>query len=64
METALRGCGLGRLILRRGLALSRRAGLNPTWLSVNAENGNAVRLYLSEGFREEKVMVCHVLMVD
>ena len=64
LDEGLRGRGLGRLILRRGLALSRRAGLNPTWLSVNAENENAVRLYLSEGFREQKVMVCHTLTVD
>ncbi len=64
LNDSLRGRGLGRLILRRGLALSRRAGLNPTWLTVNAENENAVRLYRSEGFRDEKVMVCLSLKVD
>jgi len=58
LNPGLRGQGLERLILRRGLALSRRAGLNPTWLSVNAENENAIRLYRSEDFRNEKVLVC------
>lgn len=59
LNPEMRGRGLGRLLLRRGLALSRRAGLNPTWLSVNAENDNAVSLYLSENFRKEKVMICY-----
>lgn len=54
-----RGRGLGRLLVRRGLALSRRLGFCPTGLSVNAENENATRLYLDEGFRRETVKVCY-----
>ena len=58
-----RGMGLGRLILRRGLALTRRAGIGRARLSVSAENKNAVRLYRSQGFRDETVMVCYRLEV-
>ncbi len=56
---AYRGRGLGRLMLRQALAVALRHGLSPVYLSVNAENRSAVALYLSEGFTEEKGMVCY-----
>lgn len=56
---AYRGRGLGRLMLRRALEIALRHNLSPVYLSVNAENRSAVALYLSEGFTEEKVMVCY-----
>ena len=56
---AYRGRGLGRLMLRRALKVALGHNLSPVYLSVNAENRSAVALYLSEGFTEEKGMVCY-----
>lgn len=58
-----RGRGLGRAVLRQGIAFSRASGLETVYLAVNAENEAAVRLYLSEGFAREKVVVCYQLFV-
>lgn len=58
-----RGQGLGRLMLRKALGIALSHGLSPVYLSVNAENRAAVRLYLSEGFIEDEVMVCYTLTV-
>jgi mycothiol synthase len=56
-----RGRGLGRLMLRKAIAVALRNDLHPVYLSVNTRNDSAVRLYLSEGFAEESVMVCYRL---
>lgn len=53
-----RGRGLARYLVRTALRLSAEAGFTEAFLSVNAENENALRLYRSEGFREVKAMDC------
>jgi len=58
-----RGQGLGRLILRRALAVAFHNGFHPVYLSVNATNESAVSLYLSEGFTEDTVMACYGLTI-
>jgi mycothiol synthase len=55
---AFQGRGLGRAALRAGLGAAKRAGFERCCLSVNAENANAARLYLEEGFEKKTVMVC------
>lgn len=52
------GRGLGRALLRAGLASARAAGCRVLSLSVNAENALALRLYLDEGFTKKLMMVC------
>lgn len=59
-----RGRGLGRLLLRRAIEVALRNGLSPAYLSVNAANPSAVRLYRSVGFVEDTVMVCYTLAVS
>jgi mycothiol synthase len=54
-----RGQGLGRVLTRQAIAFSHGHGLPAVYLSVAAENESALRLYLSEGFIEWKVMVCY-----
>lgn len=54
-----RGQSLGTNLLRAGVAVGRRDGLDQAVLSVNAENQRAAELYLREGFRRVKVMVCY-----
>jgi ribosomal protein S18 acetylase RimI-like enzyme len=56
-----RGRGLGRLMLRKAIAVALRNDLHPVYLSVNTRNDSAVRLYLSEGFTEMSVVVCYRL---
>lgn len=52
------GRGLGRALLRAGMAAAAAAGCREIRLSVNAENEGAVRLYTAEGYSTERVMVC------
>lgn len=58
VDRAHRGRGLARCLVRTALGLSAEAGFKDAFLSVNAENENALRLYRSEGFREVKAMDC------
>lgn len=55
---AYQGMGLGRNLLRAGLRCGKDKGLSLGLLTVNAENGNALGLYLKEGFEKEKAIVC------
>ncbi len=52
------GKGLGRMLLRAALATGEFHGLFNSLLTVNAENKQAVRLYLTEGFTVNNVMEC------
>ncbi|MBI9044187.1 MAG: GNAT family N-acetyltransferase [Anaerolineaceae bacterium] len=54
-----RGRGFGRMTLRKGLHFSQERGYSKVSLSVNAENENAVKLYLDEGFEKETVLICY-----
>jgi mycothiol synthase len=58
VDKAHRGRGLARYLVRTALRLSAEVGFTEAFLSVNAENENALRLYRSEGFREVKAMDC------
>lgn len=51
--------GLGVALLRAGLAVARKHGLEKTVLSVNAENEHAAQIYLREGFVTNEVKVCY-----
>ncbi|MBS4538384.1 GNAT family N-acetyltransferase [Clostridium sp. D2Q-11] len=53
------GKGLGRNLLKVALNFGKRKGIQKGMLSVNAENENAVSLYLNEGFEKESVAICH-----
>ena len=50
VRCAWRGRGLGRELLRWGIADLRRRGAEDVFLSVEDANGGALRLYESEGF--------------
>ena len=50
---AWRGRGLGRKLLRWSVAALRARGAGDVWLSVEAENVAALRLYEAEGFVAE-----------
>lgn len=54
-----RGRNLGRNLIRAAVEFGRDNGYENSSLSVNAENTNAAKLYLSEGFEEKAVMVCY-----
>lgn len=54
-----RGRNLGRNLIRAAIEFSYENGYKNSALSVNAENTNAAKLYLSEGFEEKAVMVCY-----
>jgi len=54
-----RGKKLGRNLIRAAIEFGWENGYENTSLSVNAENLNAEKLYLSEGFVEKAVMVCY-----
>lgn len=56
-----RGRNLGRDLIRAAVQFGRDNGYENSSLSVNAENTNAAKLYLSEGFEEKAVMVCYNL---
>jgi len=51
-----RGCGLGRALVLQALRGFRRAGLRTVCLEVTADNGPAVALYKSLGFRLTRTM--------
>ena len=53
------GRGLGRQLLRAALSFGRDKGLLTAVLSANADNENAVRLYVSEGFQTVEGVVCY-----
>ncbi|WP_138466184.1 GNAT family N-acetyltransferase [Poseidonocella sp. HB161398] len=44
------GRGLGRALLRAGLAHAREAGAPDVWLATNSENAPAIGFYLRQGF--------------
>lgn len=50
--------GLGRALLRAGLAAAQGRGFTRCALTVNAENENALGLYLDEGFGRDAVYTC------
>jgi mycothiol synthase len=54
-----RGKGLGRMLLRYAVAFAVSNGLQPVFLSVNAENNTALGLYTSEGFVLAENLVCY-----
>lgn len=54
-----RGRNLGRNLIRAAVEFGRDNGYENSSLSVNAENTNAAKLYLNEGFEEKAVMVCY-----
>lgn len=54
-----RGQDLGRNLLRYGINYLKEKGLSPIVLSVNGENHNAIRLYISEGFQLTESVVCY-----
>lgn len=54
-----RGHGLGRLLLRHAVCFATWRGLRPIYLSLNAENSKALRLYQTEGFAVSDTMVCY-----
>ncbi|MCJ7735383.1 MAG: GNAT family N-acetyltransferase [Anaerolineales bacterium] len=56
-----RGLGMGRKLLRYAVDFANSQGLNPTILSVNAENKSALKLYQSEGFILTESVVCYAL---
>ncbi len=51
-----RGTGVGRALLRAVLADARARGFVRVQLHVSTANAPAVRLYRSEGFREERLI--------
>lgn len=53
------GKGLGRLLLREVIKVSKDNGYCRTILSVNAENARAKSLYIQEGFKEAEAVVCY-----
>jgi mycothiol synthase len=55
------GLGLGRKLLRHGVAFAASHGLSPVILAVNAENETALELYRSEGFSLTESLVCYRL---
>jgi mycothiol synthase len=59
VKEGFRGRGLGRHLLRHEINLATRNGLTSIHLSVNGENDLALGLYLSEGFKLEKTVVCY-----
>jgi len=54
-----RGKNLGRNLIRAAIEFGWEHGYENSSLTVNAENTNAINLYLSEGFEEKVVMVCY-----
>lgn len=53
------GRGLGRMLLRAAIGLSREKGYLRNVLCVNAENEKAKALYLQEGFKQVEAVVCY-----
>lgn len=59
LKPEYQGMGLGRNLLRSALIYGRNKGMPNGMLTVNAENDNAVSLYLQEGFKKAETMVCY-----
>jgi mycothiol synthase len=59
VDPQYRGRGLGRLLVREALRVAAGHGLRPVHLSVSATNEAAIQLYVGEGFRKSRVMVCY-----
>jgi mycothiol synthase len=53
--------GLGRTLLRAGLAAAQAQGFTRCVLTVNGENEKALRLYLDEGFVRQSAYTCWAL---
>jgi mycothiol synthase len=53
VRRAARGTGLGRELVRWGVAALRERQVARTYLSVESENEGALRIYEREGFRRE-----------
>ncbi|MNW68105.1 ribosomal-protein-alanine N-acetyltransferase [compost metagenome] len=53
------GKGLGRVLLRAALHLSKNKGYNRSILCVNAENERAQALYTGEGFKQVEAAACY-----
>lgn len=53
------GKGLGRLLLREAIKVSKEKGYDRTILCVNAENERAKALYLQEGFKQVEAVACY-----
>jgi ribosomal protein S18 acetylase RimI-like enzyme len=58
VATAHRRKGLGRLLLKHAVCFAAARGLQPVFLSLNAENDRALHLYRSEGFVVTDKVVC------
>lgn len=58
VDSAVRGRGLARALIRQSVRICGDNGLRSVFLSVNAENGKALPLYLNEGFTLRKAMLC------
>jgi mycothiol synthase len=54
-----RGRGFGRLLLQHAVCFAAWCGLQPVYLSLNAENDRALHLYRSEGFVVTDTVVCY-----
>lgn len=52
--------GIGRNLLRKAIILSHELGPWKNSLCVNADNKNAVKLYLDEGFYKEEVVIAMI----
>jgi len=50
--------GLGRLLLKHAVCFAAWRGLQPVFLSLNAENDRALQLYQSEGFMVTNKVIC------
>jgi mycothiol synthase len=57
------GKGLGTRLLRAGIQIGCDNGYNDCMLAVNAENENALKLYLKEGFEKTFEVACYNLKV-
>lgn len=52
VDPAARRHGIGRTLLRRAVEAWTDRGVGEAWLEVRADNGPAIALYQSEGWRE------------
>jgi len=59
IDPAAQGLGLGRALLRAGLAHLAERGCRAVALYVDAANPGAVRLYTGEGFTTRSLEVCY-----
>ena len=50
VDAAVRGCGVGRALVREALAIARSEGASRVMLTSNASRAAAHRLYESMGF--------------